>query len=129
MTARGFAGRWAKGAPAVLASLALVVQALMPAGYMIAAAPAQGPAMVICTGHGPLTLSGRSAPKAPVQKKAAGVCAFAGHGAPPLPEAAQPLSEIRWLEAAIATADRPDVFVGRGLAAPPPARGPPNLLV
>ncbi len=131
MSARGFAGRRAPGSLAVLALLALFVQALVPPGYMLAAAPGAGPAMVICTSHGPLKIADGSDRQAPPRNKGAGLCAFAGHGAPPIPAAAaQPLDEILWSEAASAVAsDRPSVFVGRGLAAPPPARGPPTFLV
>lgn len=128
MSARGSAGGRAPGASVALALLALVIQALVPAGYMVAAG-SNAPVVVICTGHGPLRLADHGDRHAPLQKKTAGVCAFAGHGAPPLPEAARPLSAIRWSEAAPAVAVRPSVFIGRGLAAPPPARAPPARLV
>ena len=127
MKARGFAGRRAR---AVLVLLALLMQALLPSGYMLAAAQDGPPAIVICTGHGPLKLAAPSDRKAPLQKKSAGVCAFAGQGAPPIPQAAQPLSEIRWSEAVpVVDGVRRSLFVGRHLAAPPPSRGPPTVLV
>ena len=129
MKAQGIAGGRPPGALAVLALLALLVQALLPSGYMLAAAPGVGPAVVICTSHGPLKIADPGDRKAPARNKA-GVCAFAGHGAPPIAEAIQLLAEIRWSEAASAAAPgRPSAFVGRGLAAPPPARGPPTFLV
>ncbi len=121
--------RSARPPAAVLtALLALLIQALIPPGYMLAAGRTSPAAVVICTGHGPLRLAGhqdRQAP--PAKQKAAGVCAFAGHGAAPLRAALRLPTEIRWTRAVFAgPAVHPSVFVGRGLAAPPPARGPPS---
>lgn len=112
------------------ALLALVIQALAPPGYMLAAGRGPAPAVVICTGHGPLNLTDvgdRHAP--PGKQKTAGVCAFAGHGSAPILTAPQLPTQIRWTASAAAgRVSRPRVFVGRGLAAPPPARGPPSAL-
>lgn len=115
---------WGRGL--ALSLLALMIQILVPAGYMMADGPS-GPSLVICTGHGPL----RSAQdpghpgKAPSSQPDA-PCAFAGHAAAPIPPAGVILT------AAPIRADRApiqrlwDLTPGRGLAAPPPpAVGPP----
>ena len=130
MSSRGHPALAPPRAAALVAFLALLIQTLIPPGYMLAAGRTGSAAVVICTGHGPLRLADHRNRQAPPAKgKAAGLCAFAGHGAaPPLPTARLP-SEIRWTRAPDAgLAARPVVFVGRGLAAPPPARGPPSAL-
>ncbi|HEY5410865.1 MAG TPA: DUF2946 family protein [Caulobacteraceae bacterium] len=117
-------------AAAVLALVALFIQTLIPPGFMLAASSGGAPAMVICTGHGPLALTEPGDHQLPPQKqKASGACAFAGHGAAPiLPAPPAPIA-IQWAAAAPAAAKtRPSVFIGRGLAAPPPARAPPSFL-
>ncbi len=119
----------ARPSAAVLtALLALLFQALIPPGYMLAAGRTGPAAVVICTGHGPLRLAGRTDRQIPPGKqKAAGVCTFAGHGAAPLLAAPRLATEIRWTRAVRARpALHPGAFVGRGLAAPPPARAPPS---
>ena len=121
--------RSARPLTAVLtALLALLIQSLIPPGYMLAAGPASPAAVVICTGHGPLRLAAQTDRQAPPAKqKAAGLCAFAGHAAAPLLASPRLPTEIRWTRAVLAgPAVHPSVFVGRGLAAPPPARGPPS---
>ncbi len=113
---------------ALIALLALLIQALIPPGYMLAAGRTGPAAVVICTGHGPLTIAGHRDPQAPPAKgKAAGLCAFAGHGAAPLLPTGRLPTEVRWTPAPRAgPAVHPTAFVGRGLAAPPPARAPPS---
>jgi hypothetical protein len=115
---------------ALVALLAVFFQALIPPGYMLAASgPKAGPQVVICTGHGPLRLADPADHQAPPGKqKSSGVCAFAGHGAPQILTARLPLAQVRWAEVPpTLTAAHPRVFIGRGLAAPPPARGPPSI--
>lgn len=113
---------------ALVAMLALILQVFVPAGFMVSATPG-GPAIVICTGHGPLLLDtgdhGQPT-KAPASKS--GVCAFAGHGGAPLAPAPLALTGVRF-EAFVPTfIARAHVFPGRGLAAPPPpAIGPPII--
>jgi hypothetical protein len=108
-----------------LAALALIVQVLAPPGFMVAASPA-GPALVICTGHGPLVLSDQHHHPAKAPKGSDAPCAFAGHGAataPPPPPVALPVAFAPVLQAA-----KPafDLAPGRGLAAPPPpSHAPP----
>ena len=117
-------GWWGRGL--ALSLLALMIQILVPAGYMMADSPS-GPALVICTGHGPL----RSAQdlghpgKAPSSQPDA-PCAFAGHAAAPIQPTAVVLAAVS-IHALPAPAQRLwDLTPGRGLAAPPPpAVGPP----
>jgi len=113
-----------------VALLALVFQALIPPGYMVAQGHGSTPVLSICTGHGPLNLSdpsGRQAP--PGKRKTGGVCAFAGHGAAPILASPPIPVAVEWSQAAPAgPAPHRHVFIGRGLAAPPPARGPPAAL-
>ncbi len=130
MTGRRPQGQRRQAAAVLVALLALLFQALIPPGYMLAAESGGTPSVTICTGHGPLTIgdpNDRHAP--PGKEKAAGVCAFAGHGAAPILAASPLPTQIRWkLAARKGSAPYHFVFVGRGLAAPPPARGPPASL-
>lgn len=114
----------------LVALLALVFQALIPPGYMLAAGQGTAPVITICTGHGPLSLADRSDRHAPPdRRKGAGVCAFAGHGAAPVLNTQPAPTPVRWTLAAEAGPIAHHlVAVGRGLAAPPPARGPPTSL-
>ncbi|QUD88868.1 hypothetical protein [Phenylobacterium montanum] len=112
-----------------LSLVALLLQVLVPAGYMVADGQ-QGPAIVVCTGHGPLLAAGDLGHpgKAPASRPDA-PCAFAGHGAlaPPTVTATlapSPVSYAPALNAIFA-----DLAPGRGLAAPPPpALGPPAAI-
>ena len=121
----GWAGRLAT----VLATLALVLQIAVPAGFMVGDAPG-GPSLVICTGHGaaPDTRGDHGQPGKAPSSKSNSVCAFAGHGgAPPTPLAQVALAEPFEVHAQPLTL-RVDLTPGRGLAAPPPPpRGPPGL--
>ncbi len=110
----------------ILALAALWVQVLVPQGFMVASA-SNGPALVICTGHGPLQAPDHSG-KAPKPTSDA-PCVFAAHGA----VSATPLPVFL-----LAPIDAPAAIVaqsfvrqspGRGLAAPPPpSQGPPQLI-
>ena len=118
--------RW-RGAAFLLALTALLINILVPPGFMTAAS-GQGPALVICSGHGPVSVapddlagthkSPKSKPDAP--------CTFAGHGvatAPALAIAAavQVFSSVPDVAPVLA-----DLTPGRGLAAPPPpSQAPP----
>jgi hypothetical protein len=108
-----------------LAALALLVQVLVPQGFMVDTG-GDHRGLVICTSHGPLVLGGKQHPAKSPQKDAP--CAFAAHGAaasPPLPAivAAQGLAETE-----PPALSEPDLIPGRGLAAPPPpSRGPPLI--
>jgi hypothetical protein len=115
-----------------LAVLALVLQLMFPAGFMVAAPSAgHGIPIVICTAQGQVTvdwdgLSGGHKKQAPTKPMAG--CAFAGHAttaAPPAPQA----PPLRVAFAALPTTQAYAVFPGRGLAAPPPpAIGPPTRI-
>jgi len=113
----------------IFAIAALLVQTLVPAGYM-ASTSRTGPALVICTGHGALDLTPRGAGGDHKSHKPgdASVCAFAAHGltnSPPAPVIVMASRYAAPLQlAASARAQSP----GRGLAAPPPpSQGPPTL--
>ncbi|HXQ09977.1 MAG TPA: DUF2946 family protein [Caulobacteraceae bacterium] len=111
-----------------LAALALVMQVLVPQGFMFSGNPSS-PGLVICTGHGPLVLSGDhgqpgKAPR-PSQDRP---CGFAAHGAASEPPTALSASAIAFYAAATEAAPAHVVAPGRGLAAPPPpSRAPPIL--
>jgi hypothetical protein len=123
--------RLGRGLGAGFAALALVLQILIPAGFMVTGAAA-GPSLVICTGHGPWQ-GARPDHDKPGQAPSTGqdhVCVFAGHhGAAPAPTLAvlivTPASYVTRPLAAVA-----DLQPGRGLAAPPPpSHGPPSLSI
>jgi hypothetical protein len=124
------AGRGA-GVSALLAIVALLINVLAPPGFMIAPAR-HGATIVICTGHGPMTVAGPdSSPSHKGDKtRHDGACAFAGHGVgatPPSLALARPVA----FEPARAdlSATRRDLLPGRGLAAPPPPAQAPPLLI
>ena len=113
-----------------LASLALLIQVLVPPGFMVSA-NAGAPSLVICTGHGPLLVADvlgksgktpKSTPDAP--------CGFAAHGAsapPPSPLWVR-TTPVRLSTKVIAWTV--DAAPGRGLAAPPPqSHAPPAFLI
>jgi hypothetical protein len=109
----------------ILALAALWIQVLIPQGFMVAQA-STGPALVICTGHGPLQSPDHSG-KAPKPTSDA-PCVFAAHGAvsaPPLPAL---LAAPDFAPVTIAAQSFVTQSPGRGLAAPPPpSQGPPQL--
>jgi len=109
----------------ILALAALWMQVLVPQGFMVASANT-GPALVICTGHGPL-LNPDHPGKAPKPASDA-PCVFAAHGAvsapppPPLPAAPGFAPTTPAVQSFVAQTP------GRGLAAPPPPSHAPPLL-
>jgi hypothetical protein len=119
------------GLGAILALIALVFQVAAPPGFMVSPS-SDGPAIVICTGHGPLTLDARTGVPAHKPAKAAhdGVCAFAGHGVAVSPPALAFLGRADFTPSTIAPSKRADLAPGRGLAAPPPpSQAPPLVLI
>jgi hypothetical protein len=108
---------------------ALLLQLAVPQGFMLARDAGQ-PAIVICTGHGPLlaTAGDHGLPgKAP---KSGGACAFAGHGGTPIPAPMLALAEVRFEPTAAPAAPQVSTTPGRGLAAPPPpSQAPPIRLL
>ena len=122
-----------------LATLALALKVMIPAGFMAAPSSNTLPfAIVLCTGQGSAVVQpGEALPhagdkgQAPAKSAHDSPCAFAGHGigAPPpsLLEAARP-DFVAYQTAGLLTAS--DLAPGRGLAAPPPpARGPPSFVI
>ena len=75
----------------VLALLSLTLRSLLPVGFMLAPASADEMTVVICTGHGPLTVTldadGKPVPAKP-KLTDAGLCAYASPGATTLADAA-----------------------------------------
>ena len=113
-----------------LACLALAMKIIVPPGFMLdSPRSGQGVALVICTGHGPLTLYG-AGHDAPGQKSKAGApCAAFGNtvSLTPLDSPLPVRADGSFLPAA--NVARADQLPGRGLAAPPPpALGPPRLI-
>ena len=113
-----------------LALLALGLQLLVPPGYMVGGHDGGPTRIVICTGHGPVNAAIDLGNLAPARgKKSDAPCAFAGHAAPANLGPAGPALAVAWKGFELVHAIPPDqVYVGRGLAAPPPARGPPVFL-
>jgi len=110
----------------IVALLALWIQALIPAGYMIS--PDQSAGLVICTGHGPL--ASHEHPGGAPTSNHDGACVFAGHGlavSPPIPgHAPIHIIFVHTPAAVLAIAQSP----GRGLAAPPPpSHAPPAVSI
>jgi hypothetical protein len=111
-----------------LALVALTMQVLVPPGYMVGGHDGGPARIVICTGHGPVEaavdLGGKSTPSH--GKSSDAPCAFAAHAAPANLAPADPAIAIAWTPLETVRATPSDqVTIGRGLAAPPPARGPP----
>jgi hypothetical protein len=127
MTRAGSRQGEGRAALSALALIALLFQLAVPQGFMVAPTPG-GPAIVICTGHGPL-LASPDQPGAPAKApsgKTAPICPFAGHGGAPTLAALAAPTPIHFEVAAETRADVVSVTPGRGLAAPPPpARAPP----
>jgi hypothetical protein len=118
-----------RGVALTLIVMALALRIAVPQGVMADAA-AGGFALVICTGHGPLVVDQPSSPKAPAQKSADGLCAFAvtGAAAPPPALVALANTAALYVQAPL-NVHALDLAPGRGLAAPPPpSQGPPVLL-
>ncbi len=113
---------------AVLALLAVGLKVLTPPGFMIAQNGESFP-LVICTGHGPLDLSGKADPIHGKTSPNDAPCAFSGHAAtaPPALFVVSAASALVYL--APVRDRRADLYPGRGLAAPPPpSQGPPASL-
>jgi len=128
MRGGGQKGAEARFLAAAFGMLALLVQAFVPQGFMVAR-EGDRPAIVICTGHGPLLGSDdlRGYPAKAPEHKSSMVCDFAGHGAG-LASAAPPVLAVPTLWSHPDT-DTPSLKVapGRGLAAPPPPSQAPPL--
>lgn len=108
-----------------LAVLALLIRIVCPPGVMVSDVGRDGPALVICTGHGPMAL--KTGHDGPTRPSADQTCPFSAAQA-----AAPPPLMVRVGGAAERFAPQPRLIVaahvvpGRGLAAPPPpAQAPP----
>jgi hypothetical protein len=126
--ARNGEGRAALGA---LALIALIFQLAVPPGFMVASA-AGGPAIVICTGHGPLLaqVDAHGAPAPGPKGKPAPMCPFASHGGAPVAPAPLAIAFVRFGAFAAPAPRLSAVSPGHGLAAPPPpSRAPPAPFV
>lgn len=115
-----------------LAFVALAFKVLVPPGFMVAQDPAgRFLSIVICTGHGPLTIPSPHGSKAPpVRPKSDTPCAFAGQSVSPPPADLTVGSAPIAVPAIVSDRPVPSVRPGRGLAAPPPpSQAPPVLPV
>jgi hypothetical protein len=115
-----------------LVAFALALQVLLPSGLMVSTGQDGQGVIIICTGHGALSVvpDDGKAP-APAKKKSDAPCAFAGHAAPfTAPLAAAPAEAAFALTPESGARPLASLTPGRGLAAPPPpARGPPSLRI
>lgn len=121
-----------RGIALILATLALSLKIMIPAGFMTSAAsPFQ---LVLCSSQGIVAVDGDQIPldhQDPIQASHDKPCAFSGHGAAFAPPVLLELTSAAF-EGYAAARPEPHVSVapGRGLAAPPPpSRGPPSLLI
>jgi len=111
---------------AVLALLAVALKVLIPSGFMVAQTSGGFP-LVICTGHGPLDLSGAGDPLHGKKSSNEAPCAFSGHAATTPPPSLLITAATGLFYLAPAIDRRGDLVPGRGLAAPPPpSQGPPR---
>jgi len=111
---------------AVLALAAVALRVLIPSGFMVAQTRGGFP-LVICTGHGPLDLSGQTDPLHGKKSANDAPCAFAGHAATTPPSSFEMIAAVGLVYVAPAIDRRGDLVPGRGLAAPPPpSQGPPR---
>lgn len=119
---------WAMVLLLALALAAIVTRALVPAGYMIAAA-GDRLAVTLC-GSGEATaidLGDGDHERQPVAD--GGLCAFAVASISAPPPVGPALAALAVSASASPPASRITARVGQGLAAPPPpARGPPALI-
>ena len=110
-----------------LAVLALAFKVYVPTGFMVD----RGGAVVVCTGIGamPMRHHRTDSPTAPSKDRSDHACPYAGNAAPAEPWATPMIaaSEQPLVRVAVKAED-PYAAPGRGLAAPPPSRGPPARL-
>lgn len=122
-----------------LATLALALKVLVPAGMMVSAQPRNELPIpiVLCTGQGAVSIE----PGAPLtghgehdqgeKAKHDAPCLFAGHGLGGAAPTAAAIGHVEFAAyAAEAPAVAPALAPGRGLSGPPlPPRGPPAQLI
>ena len=111
-------------------ALALLVQILVPQGFMLAANANGASTMYICSGHGPVGgLDDHGKPAKAPKSNGDTPCNFAGHGVSTPPPSAisvvATLLHIMAMPVVVAF----EVASGLGLAAPPPpSHAPPALI-
>lgn len=123
-----------RGAAIFAAVIALVLNVMVPPGFM---AGGQGaPGLVLCTGHGPVMIASdldglvKGDGSHDSKSKGDGPCAFTGHGAPPPLAAAPVLASLAVSWSSVPEPVSTASFVRPSLAAPPPpSRGPPTVLI
>lgn len=104
--------------------VALTLQVAVPPGFMVGGDDG-ATRIVICTGHGPVNAA-TDLGHASNSGKSRVPCAFAGHGAPANLGPTALIVAAAWAPRPADLATPADqVSIGAGLAAPPPARGPP----
>jgi hypothetical protein len=114
----------ARGVWAAIALLAVALKVMAPPGFMVAPVHAGAP-IVICTGHGPVSLEAGQKPA----KTRGQSCPFAGNVVAPPPQATPVTLAIPVAYAV--QRDRnisPRVLELRLAAPPPPAQAPPIIL-
>lgn len=116
----------------LLIVLAFAARSFVPAGTMLVAPSADGlggPALVICTGQGPMTVQfdadGKPIPSKPAQSNH-DICVFAAsvHAAIETGSTAQAVATV-WQPVAVIKPVSTARDLRSAQAAPPPARGPP----
>ena len=121
-----------------MAFMALALRVMVPAGYMAASPTNDHPfAIVLCSGDGQMTvqpgqaLPGHDDKQAPGKDGQHAPCAFAGLAAGAVaPDLAATIPVVLESHPSPLSAAARDLAPGRGLPAPPPpARGPPSLLI
>lgn len=123
-----------RGAAIFAAVIALVLNVMVPPGFM---AGGQGaPGLVMCTGHGPVMIASdldglfKDAGSHDSKSKGDGPCAFTGHGAPPPLAEAPVLASLPVSWSSAPESAWPASVAAPSLAAPPPpSRGPPTVLI
>ena len=118
----------------LLVGFAFVVRSLLPVGFMLAVPPAPAAAVeiVICTGHGPqsLTLDDQGVPvpaKAPMAGK--NICPYAAAGAVAVGHAAPHLLAHVVRDAAVSYRITTEIFQATPKPGAQSARGPPTTLI
>lgn len=130
---------FARDAFLVLATLAIALKIMIPAGFMPGAEPRNGLpfALVLCTGDGAKLVQpgeGLDAREGDVHDQKTShdaPCAFAGQGAAAPPPTLASIGDVQFVAyvAPVPSLAR-TVHPGRGLAAPPPPQtGPPSVLI
>ncbi len=110
----------------LLGLLAIALKIVIPSGFMVAQTRDSFP-LVICTGHGPLDLSGQTDPLRGKKSTGEAPCAFSGHAAMTPPPSVVMSAAVGLVYLAPVIDRLRDLVPGRGLAAPPPpSQGPPR---